>query len=131
MTAHHRVGRLADFPEGSHLVVDAGGREIGIFNVRGRLYALPNVCLHQSGPLCRGRTSGTLAASAETGWKRVWIKEGEIIICPWHGLEFEIVTGRCLAFPSRRLPVYAVRVEGDGVFVSLGRAADQRREEAR
>ena len=40
-----------------------GKLEIGVFNVDGQYYALPNVCLHQFGPLCAGRISGTLSAT--------------------------------------------------------------------
>ena len=49
------VGRLSDFPAGTHKVVEAAGRQIGVFNIDGRLYGLPNVCPHQTGPLCQGR----------------------------------------------------------------------------
>ena len=48
------VGRLADFPDGTHKVVEAAGREIGIFNIAGRFYGLPNLCPHQTGPAVRG-----------------------------------------------------------------------------
>ena len=55
------VGRLADFPAGTHRVVEVDGREIGVFNIAGRFYGLPNLCPHQTGPLCEGRTvTGTL-----------------------------------------------------------------------
>jgi nitrite reductase (NADH) small subunit len=43
----HVVGNLSDFPEGSHRVVRVGRREIGVFNIGGELYGLPNVCPHQ------------------------------------------------------------------------------------
>ena len=68
------VGRLADFPAGTHKVVQAGGREIGVFNVDGRFYGLPNLCPHQTGPLCEGRSAtGTLRADAESGWRPRWV----------------------------------------------------------
>jgi nitrite reductase (NADH) small subunit len=58
------VGRLADFPPGTHKVVVANGRRIGVFNVNGDLYGLPNICPHQTGPLCEGRiATGTLKAT--------------------------------------------------------------------
>ena len=66
----HKVGVLTDFPEGVHKVVKVGRREIGIFNVGGKLYGLPNLCPHQTGPLCEGKPAlGTLVAGAEGGWK--------------------------------------------------------------
>ena len=47
------VGRLTDFPEGTHRVVRVGRREIGVFNIRGRLYGLPNLCPHQTARCAR------------------------------------------------------------------------------
>jgi len=113
----HIVGNSADVPEGAHIVVEVNGREIGLFNVRGHYYALLNHCFHQNGPVCRGAVSGTLDANAETGWQKVWTREGEIVICPWHALEFSILTGECLAFPDKRVPRFPVKVE-DG-FIKL------------
>jgi len=113
------VTRVDDLPEGTHKVFEVGGREIGIFNVRGRYYALPNHCLHQNGPLCRGSVSGTVETSAEAGWKPIWAREGEIIICPWHTMEFDITTGRCFAEPRRRITTYPVTVVDSEIRVSI------------
>jgi nitrite reductase/ring-hydroxylating ferredoxin subunit len=116
------VGRAEDFPEGSHRVVEAAGRQIGVFNIAGRLYGLPNLCPHQTGPLCEGRrTTGTLLADATSDWKPRWALDGEVIACPWHGLEYHVPTGRCLAYPAITLRRYAVSVRGEDVVVSVGR----------
>jgi nitrite reductase/ring-hydroxylating ferredoxin subunit len=123
--AEHAVAELADLPEGTHIVVEAGGRELGVFNIRGDLYALPNVCPHQNGPLCRGVTSGTLRASEDSRWKSEWILDGDVIVCPWHGLEFEIPTGRCLAYADRSLLTFKVKVVGDKIVVVLPRGGSQ------
>jgi nitrite reductase/ring-hydroxylating ferredoxin subunit len=114
------VGRVSDFPPGTHAVVRIGRREIGIFNIDGRLFGLPNVCPHQTGPLCTApRTTGTLESSGETGWIPRWVHDGEVVVCPWHGLEFHVPTGQCLAFAGIRLRTYPVTVEGDDVQVQL------------
>jgi nitrite reductase (NADH) small subunit len=114
------VGRLTDFPEGTHRVVRVGRREIGVFNIRGRLYGLPNLCPHQTGPLCEGRrVTGTLAADADSEWRPRWIMDGEVVACPWHGLEYHVPTGRCLAYPEIQLRRYEVSLEGEDVVVSL------------
>ena len=109
------VGRLADFPVGTHKVVEAEGREIGVFNIGGRLYGLPNLCPHQTGPLCEGRiATGTLAADRDSDWKPRWVMEDEVIACPWHGLEYHVPTGQCLALPDVRLRKFDVRsVDGE------------------
>jgi nitrite reductase (NADH) small subunit len=114
------VGRVDEFPPGTHRVVSVGARRIGVFNVGGELYGLPNICPHQTGPLCEGaRTTGTLVADEESGWEPRWALDGEVIACPWHGLEYHVPTGRCLAYPQIRLRRYAVSVRGDAVVVTL------------
>ncbi len=116
----HEVGDLSDFPEGSHKVVKVGGREIGIFNINGEFYGLPNVCPHQTGPLCEGKfLTGTLIANKDTDWNWEWIHDGEIIICPWHGLEYHVPTGQCMAYSNIRLRRYEVIVEDDKVKVRV------------
>ena len=117
------VGRLAEFPAGTHKVVRANGRQIGVFNIAGTLYALPNICPHQTGPLCAGRiATGTLKADADSGWKPRWVMADEVIACPWHGLEYHVPTGQCLAYPEIALRRYPVSVRDGDVVVTIGRA---------
>jgi nitrite reductase/ring-hydroxylating ferredoxin subunit len=108
------LAAVEELPPGAHRVFDVEGREIGIFNLDGVYHALPNLCPHQLGPVCTGRLSGTLAARRATGWRIEWVQEGEILTCPWHGLEFHVPTGQCLAFQAIRLRRYEVWAE-DGV----------------
>ncbi len=111
------ISSTADFPEGTHRVVELDGRKVGVFNIKGQYYALPNLCPHQLGPLCSGKVSGTLISTREMGWQLQWEKEGEIVTCPWHGLEFHITTGQCLAFSEIRLRSYQVWVEDDWIKI--------------
>jgi nitrite reductase/ring-hydroxylating ferredoxin subunit len=115
----HPVGPAAAIPPGGHEVVEVAGRQIGVFNVGGEYYALPNVCFHQNGPLCRGLLSGTVQADEASGWEPEWRLDGEVVICPWHSLEFHVKTGRCIAYPDRRLPTYPVRVTDGQLQVTL------------
>jgi nitrite reductase (NADH) small subunit len=116
----HVVGDISEFPEGSHRVVRVGRREIGVFNIGGEFYGLPNICPHQTGPLCEGKaTTGTLVARKEEDWRFRWDYEGEIVACPWHGLEYHVPTGRCLAFPDIKLRRYEVVAEEGKVKVRL------------
>lgn len=115
------VASSQELPEGGHKVVTVGRREIGIFRINGRLYGLPNLCPHQTGPLCEAKKlTGTTLARAETGWKVEWVHDGEIVACPWHGLEYHIPTGQCIAFPEIKLRQYEL-VERDGdIVVRIG-----------
>ena len=116
----HVVGDLSEFPENSHKVVKVGRREIGIFNIGGEFYGLPNICPHQTGPLCEGKmTTGTLVARKDNDWRFEWDYEGEIVACPWHGLEYHVPTGRCLAFSNIKLRTYEVVVEDGKIKVRV------------
>ena len=108
--AEHAVGPAEEIPEGAHRVVRAANREIGVFNIRGEYHAIPNLCPHQRGPLCEGAVSGTLDYGPHTEWKLAWIWDGEVVTCPWHGLEFHVPSGRSVAFDDIRLRKYEVRV---------------------
>lgn len=121
MTEPVLVATVAELPEGTHKVVQVGSREIGIFNVGGKFYALPNVCFHQNGPLCQGSISGTVRADEKSSWELEWVHEGEIVVCPWHSLEFNVTTGECIAYPERRLPTYPLRVEDGKIFFEAGK----------
>ncbi len=117
--ASHIICPAAEFAENTHRVVKIRNIEIGVFNVNGAFYALPNVCPHQFGPLCEGTVNGTMRCNAETGWKHEWVRDGEILTCPWHGWEFDIPTGRALARSKVRIRTYPVTVEDDQIVVTL------------
>lgn len=119
--AVYEVGRLADFPVNSRRVVTLGRIAVGVFNVEGALYALPNFCPHQQGPLCEGPTSGEWRCNAETGWLHDFGRQGEIVVCPWHGIEFDITDGHCLSSPRLRVRTYPVSVIDGTVTISTDR----------
>lgn len=106
----HVIGRASELKPGERRIVEAEGRSIGIFNVNGSLYALRNSCPHQAAPLCMGAIKGMTMPSAPGEY--VWDREGEILRCPWHGWEFDILTGRSIFNPHRtRVKAYDVTVE--------------------
>lgn len=116
----YRVGGPEDFPDNSHRVVDVDGRQLGVFHIKGNLYALPNICPHMTGPVCEADIlTGSLQASEETDWKPEWVHDGEVVVCPWHGLEFHVPTGQCLAFEHIRIRRYKVTREGDDIVVEI------------
>jgi nitrite reductase/ring-hydroxylating ferredoxin subunit len=116
------VGPVGDIPEGTRKLVRIRNIEIGIFNVGGEFYALRNICPHQFGPICEGPTSGEWIANAGTGWRFHWHRDGEVVVCPWHGLEFDIASGECLSRRTMQVPRYPVRVVDGEIRLSLRRA---------
>ncbi|WP_375425676.1 Rieske (2Fe-2S) protein [uncultured Friedmanniella sp.] len=112
----HRVAEEADVPAHGALLVHLGGLEIGLFRVRGEVRAWRNHCPHLAAPVCRGRVTGTLLPSAVYAYEPG--RDGEVLQCPWHGWEFDLVTGRHLVTGSRsRLRGYPVEVRDGGVYV--------------
>ena len=117
--ADHVVGSIADFPPGSHKVVKIRNLNLGVFNIDGELHALPNICPYQFGPLAEGTVNGTMICNAQTDWQHEWLRNGEILTCPWHGIEFDILTGVSLVSPKLKVRRYAVSVRDDEVVISL------------
>jgi len=110
------VEQSSEIPPGARKIVDVDGRSIGLFNVSGTFVAVLNVCPHELAPVCLGRVSGTTLRSSPGEF--LWGREGEILTCPWHGWEFDLLTGAALA-DKRRLRRYQVTVEDDTIFVTL------------
>jgi nitrite reductase/ring-hydroxylating ferredoxin subunit len=96
--SRHVVGRVAEVPPGTAKLVTVKGRDIGIFNVAGKFYALANRCPHRGGPLCHGRITGLAQSSGPGDYRH--IRPGEFLRCPWHGWEFEIATGQSYCDPK-------------------------------
>ena len=66
-----------------------------------------------------GRLWRTLVSKAENSWKFEWVHEGEVVACPWHSLEYHVLTGRCLAYLNVRLRSFEVVAEDGKVKVRL------------
>jgi 3-phenylpropionate/trans-cinnamate dioxygenase ferredoxin subunit len=97
-------------PPGERRIVDVDGRSIGVFNVHGQFYALRNSCPHQAAPLCLGAIKGMTLPSKPGEY--LWARDGEILRCPWHGWEFDLITGRSIFNPHKmRVRTYEVTVE--------------------
>jgi nitrite reductase (NADH) small subunit len=64
-----RVAASDQFPqrEGRRIVI--GGREIAIFNLGDRFFAVDNQCPHRGGPLCDGIVAGGAVVCPLHAWK--------------------------------------------------------------
>jgi 3-phenylpropionate/trans-cinnamate dioxygenase ferredoxin subunit len=95
------VAKVGEIPEGGVKIARLDDREIAVFHVAGRYYAMADVCTHDGGPLAEG------------------VLEDHVIECPRHGARFDIRSGAVLAMPATApVPVYAVRIEGDDIQVA-------------
>lgn len=97
------VGYAGDFPRGSLVRLEVEGIPVLIHRRRedDRLYAMGADCTHRQMDLSQGAV------------------QGNVIICPRHGSQFDLATGAVVTGPATEPePVYDVRVDGERVFVS-------------
>ena len=109
------IGDASDIPDGSMKMFQIGKFGVGVYNVKGTFYGITNYCPHRGAPLCRGTVVGLAVGGAEP-YEVSWEREGEILRCPWHGWEFDVVTGSSIAYPETGIRTYPVVVK-DGKLV--------------
>jgi nitrite reductase (NADH) small subunit len=80
---------------------EVGDKTICVANVNGTISAMDNVCLHMGGPLGQGSI------------------EGDKIVCPWHGWEYDPKTGELSDEPDTKLAVYPLKMENGEVFIDI------------
>jgi nitrite reductase/ring-hydroxylating ferredoxin subunit len=96
-----QVAETADCPPGSARELLVEGRIVALYNVDGQFYALDGVCPHQGGPLGKGCLAG------------------RVVTCPWHGWQFDVGSGQHQFSPSVVQPGFAVRVEGQEIWLEV------------
>ena len=97
----HKVAELDDLPDGRVRTVTVGTRSLALTRVGDRYGALDNHCPHQGGPLGEG--------SIEKGLLR----------CPWHGYDYDPLTGTPPPGFTDAPACFPVDVRADGVYVEL------------
>ena len=96
------IAPVSDLPNGERLFVDLSDKPIVIFNIAGQLFAIGDVCSHDDGPLGDG------------------LLEDHNIVCPRHGAEFDVRTGKAMAMPAViDIPAYPVKLVGGNIFVGI------------
>jgi nitrite reductase (NADH) small subunit len=113
------AGTVDGFEAGKFTIVDVKGREIGIYRAfDGRWHAVRNLCPHRGAPLCVGRVGGTVMPS-EPG-EFIFGMEEEVVRCPWHAMEFSLLTGESLFDTTPvSISVHNVEVRDGEVWVDV------------
>lgn len=87
------IAPASELPNGERLFLEIEGKAIVIFNIAGQLFAIGDVCTHDDGPLGDGDL------------------EGFNVVCPRHGAEFDVRTGKVMQMPAVvDIPAYPVKV---------------------
>jgi nitrite reductase/ring-hydroxylating ferredoxin subunit/multimeric flavodoxin WrbA len=101
MSTWHRLGSSEEVAARVPYAARLDGHVVAVFRHEGRFHAIGNACNHKGGPLCEGR-----------------MRE-EYVVCPWHGWEYSVRTGRGPeGYDEEQVPVFALEERADGIFVA-------------
>jgi NAD(P)H-dependent nitrite reductase small subunit len=95
------VARVGEIPEGKGRRFTLAEREIALFHVQGRYYALSDRCPHMGASLAVGAV------------------QEETVVCLRHLWAFRLSDGSCLDAPHLRAETFEVRVEGEEIRVRV------------
>ncbi len=96
-----KAGKFSDIEEGKSQIVNAENKEIAIFKIEGKVYAIENTCPHRGGPLAEGYVEGTE------------------VTCPWHAWAFDLKTGACQSAPEFKQPVFKIKIENNEILIEV------------
>jgi cytochrome P450/nitrite reductase/ring-hydroxylating ferredoxin subunit len=104
--AWHEVGAAGDEPAGTLRRVDVGERAVCLARTDDGWLAFDDTCTHEECSLAEGEL------------------DGEVVICPCHGSEFDVRTGDVVTPPALDpLPIYEAREDAGTLFVRLAAPA--------
>ena len=107
-TAWTPICKLSDILPGGGVCALVGGRQVAVFRVAGRMFALSNFDpFTRANVLSRGLT-GSYTVSGEERYK---------VASPLLKHAFDLETGACLSDPAVSVPVYAARTEEDRIWI--------------
>jgi nitrite reductase/ring-hydroxylating ferredoxin subunit len=119
------VAAFDELEEGVPFVATAGRRKVVLTRWLDTVYALKDVCPHQSVSFLGGRTAPRVVASAPGAVE--CIRTSPLIICPWHAWRFDLETGDCTTSSKFRVKSYPAEVRDGTVYVDFERGASRRR----
>jgi len=88
-------------PPGEAREYSCGNKPICVANVNGVISAMDNICLHRGGPIGQGMI------------------EGNKVVCPWHGWQWDPVTGESSHDANVRVTVYPLKIENGNVMIEI------------
>lgn len=100
--AFTKAAATKDISDGKGKKVSINGKDIALFNVEGKFFAVDAKCTHVGGPLANGKIKDLC------------------VECPWHHSEFDLKTGAVKHGPATKpVKTYKTKVEKDDVLVDI------------
>ena len=98
---YERIGVRSDFSGQNRLLATVEGRNVVVFRIGDAWVGIPAECPHNGGPICDGELTG------------------ETVTCPWHGYNFNLLTGACEDDEALSLSLHDVLIVGEDIFLKL------------
>lgn len=97
------VARVADLPVGATMAVQYADEAVGLFNVRGTIYAIGNICTHAYAELHQG-----------------YVDDDDCTVdCPLHGARFSLKNGAYYTLPAvRNVQSYTVKISDERIWIA-------------
>ncbi len=114
------VGKLSDFDSPGRKIITRDDMDIGVLHIDGEVYAYENDCPHQGGPVCHGRILKKVEEvimEDKTSKGLTFSSKHTHVVCPWHGFEFNIRTGRHPGDRNAVLTPVEIKIRNHDVFV--------------
>lgn len=92
--------KVTDIAENRPLPGRLAGTDVLYVRVGDQVRCLEDSCPHQ----------GLTMAHAD-------VEPDHTIVCPWHGMAFDCLTGECVSSPSEPMKLFPVQIENGRVFV--------------
>ena len=102
ITSKIKVCSVNELPAGTSKCISANDKEIAVFNIDGKFYAIDNLCIHAGASLNESPID----------------KEKKQVVCHWHGWTYDLATGKCVSHPKQDVftKTYSVSVENNEIF---------------
>lgn len=99
MTTQVAVGHVDEIPVGEGRTFAIDGEQIAVYRMRdGSVRALSAVCPHRGGPLADG------------------LIDDQVVVCPLHGLNYDLETGREVTGTGLAVCTHAATVDATGAI---------------
>ena len=92
--------KVSEIKETAPLASKIAGTDVLFVRIGEEVSCLEDSCPHQ----------GLTMAHAD-------IEPDHTIICPWHGMVFDCLTGKCISSPGESLTIFPTRIEDGRVLV--------------
>ena len=111
------AGAISDYPEAKACSVSVGDRDVVVIRWHGEFYASSGNCPHMMAQLRHGTVEAALSADGVGAFCADHTRP--VLVCPWHGWQFDLQTGQSLADPKVRMRTFRTQCQNGRLLIDL------------